>query len=178
MNFCVIFAAVMIAENKDVEKEEETNIQCPDLGSVAPCKSAILDNLVGQQCAEHSFSHRLPSDNAEDDQTSFNKETCSHNTGVCVGVDKRNKSLGCHLETSGSKSALCYDEVHIDSSGMHQEVDVCISESLPTRTSSHKGDFVEKIKDACVNMHENSSSVVITSDEKSLKTAPDNEGNV
>ncbi|KAF3431610.1 hypothetical protein FNV43_RR26341 [Rhamnella rubrinervis] len=167
-----VFPSVMLAENKDVEKEEETNIQSPDLGSVAPSRSAILENLVGHQCAEYSFNHRLPSDNAEDGQTSFNNETCSHNNRVCVGVDKRNKSLGCHLETSGSRSVFCYD-VHIDSSGIHQEADVCISESLPTCTSSHKGDLVEKIKDACVNMHENSVGVLITSGEKSLKTAPD-----
>ena len=60
-----------------MEKEEETIIQCPDLGSVAPSKSATLDNLVGHQCSEHSFNHRFPPDNAEDDQTSFNKEICN-----------------------------------------------------------------------------------------------------
>lgn len=174
MIFFLIFAAVMLSENKEKEKNEETTIQSPGLGSLAPSKRAILDNIVGHQSAEHSFNHKMPADNAKDDQAISHGEAFSHSSHrVCSGLDKHNKSLNCHRDISESKSVLCCNELHMDSSGLQDEVDI------PTCNSFHKGDFVEEIREANENVHESTMGVVITFDEKNLKTAPDNmEGNV
>lgn len=174
----IIFAAVL-PENKNVEQKEQIDIQSPDLGSVSPSNCAVLNNLMNHHCAEHTHNYIFPSDKTEDGQPSINKKTCSHNThGVSGSVDEHNKSLHCRLETSGSKNVLCCDEVYMDSKGNYQEGGVYISKSLPTCTSSQKGDFVEEISNACVNMHGNT-DVVRMFDETSLKTAPENtEGNL
>ncbi|XP_048319035.1 uncharacterized protein LOC107429040 isoform X1 [Ziziphus jujuba] len=161
-----------LPENENVEQKERIDIQSLDLGSVAPNNCAVHNNVVNHHYAEDTFNHTFPSDNAEE-SACLNKETCSHNThGVSGSVDEHNESIDCRLETSGSKNVFCCDEVCMDSNGVHQEGDVYISKSPPTCASSQKRDFVEEVRDACVNMHENS-DVVRMPHEINLKTAPD-----
>ncbi|PON97232.1 Guanine nucleotide-binding protein, beta subunit [Trema orientale] len=187
--------AVMVTDNKMGDMKEPMNIQTMNLGSSDAGKDVTINNLVDHISGNHVSCHDiLPSGDTNADQVSFNEEASLCITwGQSTGVEEHNEFLDCCHETNESKDIFCYDEVHVESSGMLRQVDGdIISESLPSCSVPNRKEFAEEIRDAFASIDEHSEAVraddvklqgTLTSpsmlqEESGVKTAVEETGNM
>lgn len=145
------------------------NYQFKDTSSVLPTKSDALGNLMDNPYDQHLSSDELsPSPNAEACQANVKKNILmSSPQGQLVDFDKHKGSLDSHLENRDSKDIFCYDEVCPNLENMLQDSDTNLSESLAKCTQEKQ--CFEKIGNACASMNENSTDIVLDSDEMDLE---------
>ncbi|XP_024018311.1 uncharacterized protein LOC21409112 [Morus notabilis] len=163
--------AVLVTENKMVDLKERMNVQITNLHSADAENIVTLDNLRDQIYGEHASYHEiLPSFDAKADQVRFNDKAYPCNAcGQSIGIGEESD---CFLENSESKDIFCYDEVHMDPSGMLHQGDV-ISKSMPSSTVPFNNDCAEEIRDACHSAGRLRSSN-ISPEESCVKNVVDN----
>ena len=161
----LIFAAVMIAENKMGNIKEQMNIQTMNLGSSDAGKGVIIDNLLDHISGNQvSYQETMPSSDTNADQVNKEETSPCNTHGQSIDVEEHNESLDCCLDTSESKDIFCYDEVNKQSSRLLCQVDGdIISDSVPSCSVPDRKDFDEEIRDACASIDENSAGGVTCS---------------
>ncbi len=172
-------AAVTLTENACLEKDERMHIQSTVIGSGPSFEhttSVVPDSFEDDQCEDLVTKQViLSSDIAEADQGAFDKDTSPFNTWGQLIV--QNESSVSHVETSGSKDILCYNEVHLTLNEKPQRGDGCVSTPFLACTSPSTKILPENIN-ACAHLDENLVGVEIHSKGKHLNTVPNcTEGN-
>ncbi|GMY25815.1 hypothetical protein FCV25MIE_21057 [Fagus crenata] len=165
--------AVTLMENACLEKDERMHIQSTVIGSGPSFEhtmSVVPDSFEDDQCEDLVTKQViLSSDIAEADQGAFDKDSSPSNTWGQLIV--QNESSVSHVETSGSKDILCYNEVHLTLNEKPQRGDGCVSTPFLACTSPSTKILPENIN-ACANLDENLVGVEIHSKGKHLNTVP------